>query len=93
MKIDTRTLNGGTQHLHRFPNGYGASVVNHDFSYGHEYGLWEVAVIVFYEGTPESDHYHLTYDTPITDDVLGNLTDDDVTEVLDLIAALPNREA
>lgn len=33
--IIDRTLNGGTQVVHRFDNNFGASVVCHDFSYGH----------------------------------------------------------
>lgn len=75
------TLNGGDQWKFTFPNGYGASVVRHSFSYGYDLGLWELAVL-------DSDG-NLTYDTPITDDVIGRLTEDEVASLLAGIEALP----
>lgn len=83
--ILTRPLNGGTQYLYRFPNGYGASLIVGGFA---AYGGRELAVIR-YDGDGVDD-YGLTYDTPITDDVLGHLSDDEVGPILDSIAALPN---
>lgn len=88
-----RSINGGFQHLYRFPNGYGASVVSHYFSYGHEEGLWELAVIHWPD--PENQHiynFDLTYETPVTGDVVGRLTPEDVTELLTQIEALPAKE-
>lgn len=67
----------GVQALQFFPNGYGASVVRHSHSYGNENGLYELAVI---KGD-ESD-WSIVYDTPITSDVLGHLTEDDVSKIL-----------
>jgi len=55
-----------------FNNGYGVSVVSHNFSYGGKDGLYELAVL--------DSNGELTYTTPITSDVLGYLTPDDVTE-------------
>jgi hypothetical protein len=81
----SRRNNGGAQHIYRFANGYGASVVIHSFSYGRESGLWELGVVTF----DDNDRWHLTYATPVTDDVLGDLTDADVAETLVEIAALP----
>lgn len=79
MAVFTRGLHiGGSQWKFRFPNGYGASVI--DDGYGAEAGLYELAVL---RGG------HIVYDTPITDDVLGWLTEDQVTEALDQIEALP----
>jgi len=65
-----------------FDNGFGASVVKHDFSYGGKDGLYELAVI-----DKKGD---LTYSTPITDDVVGYLNEDEVTGLLEQIQQLPN---
>jgi hypothetical protein len=75
-----RPCNGGTQRLYAFSNGYSASVVQHRFSYGGEAGLWELAVLR--DG-------RIVYDTPITDDVLGRLTEGEVQQTLAAIEALP----
>jgi hypothetical protein len=66
----------------QFDNGYGASVVKHDFSYGGKDGLYELAVI-----DTKGD---LTYSTPVTNDVEGYLSEDDVTKLLEQIQQLPN---
>jgi len=62
---DTKYINDGVQHVYKFENGYGASVVKHDYSYGGKSGLWEIAVL-------DSDD-ELCYHTPITQDVIGYL--------------------
>ncbi len=72
----------------RYPNGYGASVVQFTIggsggSYGVENGLWELAVLSW-----EGDVSHLTYKTSITSDVEGHLTPVMVTDLLQRIAAL-----
>lgn len=54
-----------------FDNGYGASVVRHTFSYGNEDGLYELAIL------KDDD---LDFSNPITNDVIGYLTEEDVTE-------------
>lgn len=64
----------GIAYTFEFPNGYGASVVKTSFSYGNEDGLWELAVL-----DKEGD---ICYDTPITEDVLGWLTDQQVSDTL-----------
>lgn len=64
----------------QFDNGYGASVVSHSFSYGGKQGLYEIAIL-----DNEGD---ICYDTPITNDVIGHLTEEDVTEVLIKIQSL-----
>ncbi len=78
---------GGTQRIYRFGNGYGASVVQFPYSYGGDRGLWELAVTK-YEGE-DNDSYSLTYDTEITDDVLGHLEESEVDGLLARIEALP----
>jgi hypothetical protein len=77
--LSERPHAGGVQRFYKFSNGYGASVVRHSFSYGGEDGLWELAV--FKDGK-------ICYDTPITDDVLGHLTEQMVNDALDRIEAL-----
>ena len=73
-------LLGGEQYRFKFDNGYGASIVRHCGSYGGGNGLWELAV---------TDHSgELLYDTPITDDVLGWLSEQDVASTLDAICRL-----
>lgn len=71
---------GGKQYVYGFPNGYGASVIQHEGSYGFQSGKWELAVL--HEGD-------LCYHTPITDDVLGHLSNREVNEILEQIGKLP----
>lgn len=85
-KITERPANEGIQKLYRFENDFGASVVRHRFSYGNEEGLWELAVVKFV-GDGESD-FRLAYDTHITEDVLGYLSDEDVLKTLEEIKSL-----
>ena len=84
MKYTERELNGGVQRLYRFDNGYGASVIRHSGSYGNDKGLWELAVIRYTDG----DKYVLDYSTPITDDVIGYLDEDEIIALLVRIGAL-----
>lgn len=67
----------GIQKIYRFPNGYGASVIMNTISKGFEDGLWELAVVYF-----KNNQMYLTYNTPITSDVIGYLTDQDVESLL-----------
>jgi len=89
--IIDRELNGGTQVVHKFENGFGASVIRSGriagfgTSYGYEQGLFELAVLSFPYG---DEQYSLEYGTEITDDVLGHLTEQDVLDVLARIESL-----
>lgn len=65
-----------------FPNGYSASIVSNEHSYGGDSGLFEVAVL---------HDNQIVYDTPITRDVLGYLTFQEVAESLVEISNLPAR--
>jgi hypothetical protein len=65
-----------------FENGFGASVVSHIMSYGGKLGLYELAVL--------DKNEELTYDTPVTNDVLGHLTPEEVTNYLIQIQDLKN---
>lgn len=82
-----KKLNGGVQKLFKFENGYGASVVSHEFSYGGDEGLWELAVVLVYENEGRL-LWKLVYYTPITEDVLGWLTWEEVEETLKQIEEL-----
>ena len=64
----------GIQYIFKFDNGYGASVIKHYGSYGYDADLWEMAVLDSYG--------ELCYNTPITNDVLGYLTEEEVRETL-----------
>ena len=70
----------GIHYKFQFENGFGASVVKNLYSYGYNKDLWELAV---YDRDGE-----LCYSTPITDDVLGYLTDEEVRETLRQIQEL-----
>lgn len=77
-------LYGGGQIKLRFPNGYGASIIRHDGSYGGREGFFELAVL-----SPDGE---LDYTTPITSDVEGWLTPEAVRDLCVRIAALPSKE-
>ena len=88
----THAAGNGEQYRFEFHNGYTASVVRFGGpwgfrfggSYGADDGLWELAVVR--DG-------HCVYDTPITDDVLGNLTKGEVAHLVEQVRALPNPDA
>ena len=63
----------------QFDNGYEVSVVKSPHSYGGDKGLYELAI--FKDGD-------ICYDTPITDDVIGYLRPEDVTDVMERVEKL-----
>lgn len=69
------------QHVYRFPNNYGASVVSGPYTYG-----IELAVILF-----DNEDCHIIYDTPITNDILGYLNEVSLKRALEDIYNLPIR--
>ena len=70
----------GVQAKIQFANGFGASVVKTPYSYGGSQGKYELAVT-------DSDG-RLCYSTEVTNDVVGNLSTDEVTEYLRQIQIL-----
>lgn len=66
---------------YEFENGYGASVLRSSYSFGGDRGLFELAVL------KDGD---ICYSTPITSDVVGYLTADEVAEYLSRIEKLPD---
>ena len=71
---------GGIQARIQFKNEYGASVVRSEFTYGGSDGLYELAVL--------GKDGHITYDTPITNDVIGYLKPEEVTKIMQQIQML-----
>ncbi|MCK5015919.1 MAG: hypothetical protein KAS32_02515 [Candidatus Peribacteraceae bacterium] len=72
------------QALMYFDNGYGVSVISGWGAYSGDEGLYELAVMKKGKG--------ITYDTPITSDVEGHLTEDDVTGLMIAVQCLPKAE-
>jgi hypothetical protein len=64
----------GKQCIVRFLNGYAASIVQGPHTYGGDKGLYELAVF--------GKDGQITYDTPITSDVLGYLSEQEVEKTL-----------
>lgn len=76
----------GVIYIFKFENGYGASVIKDRYSYGSNEELWELAIISFngaVELKPYCDEpYDIEYSTPISDDVMGWLSDLEVKKIL-----------
>ena len=79
-KISDEPFMSGVRSRIMFENGFGVSVVSHTYSYGGKAGLFEVAVL-----NKDGD---LTYDTPVTNDVVGYLNPDEVTEIMEQVQNL-----
>lgn len=73
--VERKDIHDGTQIIYRFPNGYGASVVEHFFSYG-----LEIAVL--------DSNDKITYDTQITDDVTGYNIPESAAEAAEIITQI-----
>ena len=63
LNFQQHPMGVGQQCIVQFSNGYGASIVKGEHTYGGKDG-------------------HITYDTPITNDVLGYLSEEDVEKIL-----------
>ena len=79
-KIENNPYQTGVMSKMLFENGYGVSVVSHTYSYGGKNGLFEVAVL-------DKDG-NLTYDTPVTNDVIGYLEPEDVSKIMEQVQEL-----
>ena len=66
-----------------FDNGYGVSVLLGSMYYSNGIDTYELAVLA--DGK-------ICYDTPITEDVLGYLTNEEVTEAMMKVQNLPSRK-
>lgn len=83
VNIKIRHINDAVWIIILFENNYGASIISNKSSYKTNKKLFEIAVI---NGTIES--WQITYDTPITDDVLEYQTSEDINNVLEKISNL-----
>ena len=79
---------GSIRRLYEFDNGYGASVICNERSYGGKSGLFELAVLERKATGVGDDNWQICTTTPITPDVLGYLTEADVQKLLFRISAL-----
>lgn len=86
--VKEHLLNGGTQTIYKFPNGYGASVICGGlYTYGDDERPYKLAVLKF---QPSSDGFYLCYDTPITDDIVAYQTGEQIIGLLQQIKELPS---
>lgn len=84
VKAGPRLYQDGIQLVFRFPNGFGASVIEGEGSYG-----VELAVLSWETPATSNDEYDLTYTTPVTGDVEGHLDAERLADLLNQIQALP----
>jgi hypothetical protein len=66
-----------------FPNGFAASIVMGKDFYASPAQPYEIAVL---------DRSGISYNTPVTDDVLGHLTENAANQILREVEALPSKE-
>lgn len=72
-----------------FPNGYGASIINisnasgHQLSHTNNENQYELAVLI-----GNIDEYEISYDTPVTVDVIGYLDMENVFKIMNEIEKL-----
>ena len=69
-------VHDGVQYKYLFPNGYGASVIRHQYSYGGKEGLWEIAPL------DQDGEFIGQSMLGWTDDVQGHLTNGGVNAIL-----------
>jgi hypothetical protein len=74
LNFQPHPMGMGEQCIVQFPNGYGASIARSQYTYGGKDGLYELAVF--------GKDGQITYNTSITNDVLGYLSKEDVEKTL-----------
>jgi hypothetical protein len=74
LEFQLHPMGMGKQCIVQYSNGYGASIVQGPHTYGGKDGLYELAVF--------GKDGEITYDTPITNDVLGYLSEAEVEKIL-----------
>ncbi len=86
--IDYRKLNNGPHIVVAFKNGYGASIISNEYSYGGKDGLIEVALIEFNRFDATLKDYILRYDKNRfkDDQVIGWLNEEELDDILGYIS-------
>lgn len=74
LVFEPHSIGKGQHAVLEFDNGYGVSVLLGDLFYSNGVDTYEVAVLA---------NDYICYDTPITDDVVGYITEDEVTEIME----------
>ncbi len=80
LEFKPHPMGAGIQARMDFENGYGVSVIQTPYSYTSGPSEYELAV--FHNGS-------LCYDTPVTNDVEGHLSADEVSELMKQVQELP----
>lgn len=89
LLFETHPIGNGLQAIMFFENGYGVSVVRFKSlsggygSYTSNDKEWELAVL---HGNDKE--FTLVYDTPVTNDVIGHLDSNGVTEIMSRVQKL-----
>lgn len=84
LEFKPHRAGSGKQATLFFPNGYGVSVVFGTLFYSNGVDTYEMAVL-----RGNENDYRLTYETPITDDVLGRRTAEEITKAMKEVQKLP----
>ena len=84
--LERNTLNG-VQTIYRFENNYGASVIKNNF-------LTTFQLVVIYYESQEDDitYFNICYDTGIANDILYNLSLNNVNDILSCIKKLEHKK-
>ena len=80
LEFKPHAMGEGIQSKLSFDNGYGVSVVRTSWTYGGKEGLYELAVL--------DTQGNLTYDTPVTNDVIGYLSEEEVSDIMEQVQKL-----
>jgi len=87
FKIEERPFLG-VQLVFKFPNRYGASLIQGPFTYGGPEGLFEVGIIRFVA----EDDFELDYDVLFEEGVVGYLAPEECLDLFDEIYNLPEQK-
>jgi hypothetical protein len=73
LVFEPHSIGRGQHAVLEFDNGYGVSVLLGDMFYSNGVNTYELGVLA---------NGYLSYETPITDDVLGRVTEEEITKIM-----------